>query len=325
MLLSRTAEEIYWLGRHLERAEALARVVREHTDLLVDLPVDVESDWSALFAITGVEEPAARTPGTDEEARVVRYLLADPANAGSLRRTVERARENLRVSRPSFPVAVWSALNQLRLDLWPMLQHADRRAVRIELCEHVVEVCQRIDGVISGSMSHGPARRFLLLGRLIERADVAGRVLDVRATLLLGDGNPSVPPADRSPYEDVRWLGVLRSLGAQEMYRRASTVAVDGPRVTEFVIADRSFPRSIGFCVDQIGVLAGYLPASEEVAAVHQRLDALVRNRPVGGIDPVDLHAFVDDLQTGLAELHGVASSTWFRRRHAVVAPFRVA
>ena len=54
MLLSRVAENLYWSARYLERAEDTARIVREHTNLLVDLPDDgAPVTWEPLLAIIG--------------------------------------------------------------------------------------------------------------------------------------------------------------------------------------------------------------------------------------------------------------------------------
>ncbi len=315
MLLSRTAEEIYWLGRHLERIEGTARIVREHTDLLVDLPVDVDTDWSPLLSITGVHDVYTDRHDAVDENRVVEYLLRDRSNPGSLVNAIDRARENLRVSRTAFPVMVWNCINQMRLDMRPTIDHCSRRGVRIDLCEQVVERCQRIDGVLHGSMSRGPQFRFLELGRLVERADLTSRVLDVRATSLLGHANLSAPAADRSPYEDVRWLGVLRSLNAQEMYRRASTVTVDGVRVTDFVVDDRRFPRSMGFCVDGIGELVRLLPFDDDVEEAHAAAERLLGDRPSNGVDPRALHDFLDDFQSALMTLHAALAAAYFLPR----------
>ncbi len=53
MLLSRVAENVYWAARYLERAESTARIVREHTNLLVDLPTSAPLTWEPLLAIVG--------------------------------------------------------------------------------------------------------------------------------------------------------------------------------------------------------------------------------------------------------------------------------
>ena len=91
MMLSRTAENLYWLGRHLERAEAVSRIIREHTKLLVDLPIDVESDWASLLSITGAAESYSERYSDADEVGIVSHLMADIGNPTSVIRTVAAA------------------------------------------------------------------------------------------------------------------------------------------------------------------------------------------------------------------------------------------
>jgi A predicted alpha-helical domain with a conserved ER motif. len=53
VLLSRVAERLYWGARCVARAEDTARVVAEHTHLLVDLPTSVPLTWEPLLAVSG--------------------------------------------------------------------------------------------------------------------------------------------------------------------------------------------------------------------------------------------------------------------------------
>ena len=87
MLLSRTASDVYWFGRHLERAESIARVVDQHTSMLVDLPVDIEADWSVLLGVTGATDSFAERYDTHDEGRIIAFTLA---LAGSLARQKRR-------------------------------------------------------------------------------------------------------------------------------------------------------------------------------------------------------------------------------------------
>lgn len=311
MLLSRMAEQIYWFGRHLERSEALARIVREHTDLLVDLPVYLDPGWSALLAITGTDEPFAARHETVDEDSVVAYLLADRANPGSLVRSLAAARENLRVSRTVFPTAVWDCVNRMRLDVDAIADHCTRRVVRVELCENVIRSCQRITGILAGTMSDDMARRFLELGSLVERADVATRVLDVRATSLLPRFGA---PAPSTAYDDVRWLGVLRSIGAHEMYRRASMVTIDGARVVEYVLDDTSFPRSVAFCANALDTLTEQIPVDDEVRRTCRAVGKSMADRPADSTDAEVLHTFLDGMQSKLGELDAAIATAYFER-----------
>jgi uncharacterized alpha-E superfamily protein len=55
-VLSRMAENVYWLARYLERAENTARLVNVNTNLLLDLPLEYRPGWLPLIDITGSRE-----------------------------------------------------------------------------------------------------------------------------------------------------------------------------------------------------------------------------------------------------------------------------
>lgn len=313
MLLSRTAENLYWLGRHLERAEAVARIIREHTKLLVDLPVDVESDWASLLSITGAGDSyAARYPSTDELG-VVSHLMADIGNPTSVIRTVAAARENLRVTRQLMPASLWECVNRLHSTVATSAGNCAARSSRLELSTAIIAASQQIVGILASTVSRDDAFSFYELGRNVERADMTTRVLDVRAAGLMSDGSTgALPPADRSPYEDVRWMGVLRSLGAQHMYTRTSVGSIHGESVVDFLVDDEHFPRSITHCLRRIDQILGALPARDLPVTCAERLNRTVDARSRHTVDAAELRAWVDDVQVGVGDLHMSLSSTFF-------------
>lgn len=317
MLLARTANDLYWLGRHLERAEGLARICAEHTNLLVDLPTDVESDWTTLLAVTGTVAAFADRYEGRGETDVMTFLLADIGNPTSLVRTVSSARENLRVCRQLLPVDAWERVNRLHLRLVDQAGRSTSRSARLELCEEVVEACQALSGILETTMSRDDVWRVCQLGRQIERADLTTRVLDVRAGGLMRTGStPSQPPADRSPYEEVRWLGVLRSVAGQHTYHRQHRGAVEAARVVDFLLGDASFPRSVMHCVDEMEALVAELPVRTTVTGACRGLRSVLRHRRGAAMDAQDLHRHVDDLQVALAALHHVIGTAYFEAGH---------
>ena len=62
-MLSRTAENLFWMARSMERAENTARVLEVNHTLLLDFHVPVEQQWRPLLIISGVhdykDEPTA--------------------------------------------------------------------------------------------------------------------------------------------------------------------------------------------------------------------------------------------------------------------------
>jgi len=322
MLLSRTAEDLYWLGRHVERAESVARIVNEHTTLLVDLPVDVESDWAALLNITGSEAGFSERYDQRGETEVITFLMADVGNPGSVLRSVNSARENLRVSRQMVPRAGWECLNRLHMTATEATAGCTVRTRRMDVTETIIGSCQQLAGILAGTMSRDHAYRFWELGRLVERADMTTRVLDVRAGTLMSAAAPSShPPADRSPYEDVRWLGVLRSVAAQNMYQRSASTSVQGGGVVAFLLDDAHFPRSVAHCADEIERTLEQLPARTEPLEAVEVLRTMIAERPGDDLTAEELHLQVELLQDALALVHASLCTAYFGL--AEVAPTR--
>ncbi len=326
MLLSRTAEDLYWLGRNVERAEAVSRLVGEHTNLLVDLPVDVDSNWGALLAVTGSEATFTERYSGIGEAEVVTFLMADVGNPGSVLRSISSARESLRIVRPLVPRSAWECMNRLHLDALDDTALCAQRRHRSPVTERVMASCQQFSGILGGTMSRDHAYRFWQLGCLLERADMTTRVLDVGAGTLMASSTPSGhPPADRSPYEDVRWLGVLRALAAHHMYHRSTGCSVSGAGVVDFLLQDPAFPRSVRHCTAQMEQLLAELPDRPEVGAAIASLDR-VTARLSAPSDPAVLHRHVAQLQRSLHRVHTAVAEAYFASaatpapRHAAAA-----
>ncbi len=313
MLLSRTAEDLYWLGRNVERAEAVSRLVGEHTNLLVDLPVDVDSNWAALLAVTGSTASFTERYEQVGEAEVVTFLMADVGNPGSVLRSISAARESLRIVRPLVPRSAWECLNRLHLDAVDATARCAQRRDRIPVTERVMASCQQFSGIMDGTMSRDHAYRFWQLGRFVERADMTTRVLDVGAGALMAASAPTAhPPADRSPYEDVRWLGVLRAVAAHNMYHRSTGASVSGPAVVQFLLRDPAFPRSVRHCTERVERLLDELPSRGQVAVAVEALDAVAARPATPSSDPAAIHRHVAELQRALDRLHAAVVEAYF-------------
>jgi uncharacterized alpha-E superfamily protein len=326
VLLSRVAEQLYWGARYIERAEDTARVVAEHTHLLVDLPTSVPLTWEPLLAVAGMRDDFdARYPGADER-HIITFLLADKDNPSSVLASVVAARENLRSAREVLPREAWQALNDLYL--YATSHHAeavDRRS-RGRFVDKVIGECQRFVGILAGTMSRDEAYQVLYLGRLIERADMTSRVLDVRAVALLAAAADDAPPgtgtngdhAAAPRHDEVQWAAVLRSLSALQAYHRRRRGPATGHDTVTFLLRDPDFPGSIAHCMSEIeGVVAG-IPRSEPVdAAARSALRTLVTvaNTPLDR-----LHDGLDEVQAAVAVLHDQVQASYFPPAPAVPA-----
>jgi uncharacterized alpha-E superfamily protein len=305
-MLSRVAESLYWTARYLERAENTARLVTVNANLLLDLPRGAQPEWEPLIFITGATEYYEEKYKSYEERSVVMFLLADKDYSGSLLNSLRAARENARTIRDIIPREAWEQINELTLFARENLDTGLSKRGRYGYLKRIILGVQTITGMLSGTMNHDTGYRFLVMGRNLERADMTTRIIDVRTADLLEDS------PDLRPFRTIQWVSVLKSLTAYQMYRQSRQVRVTRTEVLKFLLQDAAFPRAVLYCIDAVEQCATSLPRNDAVLRLTGRLKRNVSVADVGRLRQEELHAFVDDTQLNLAELHGEISRTWF-------------
>lgn len=309
-MLSRLAENLYWHGRYLERAEDLARLVNVNANLNMDLPSGLSAGWEPLVRITGNAEAFNERHDQAGERQVVNFLLADEDNPGSLKATLEFARENLRSARDLLPREVWEQMNALYLKGQETLTGNLAKRRRHEFLRELILDCQQIAGTLLGCMSQDHAYDFILIGRYLERADMTTRTLEVRGHDLLPEAHEEL-----TPYESIQWMSVLKSLTAYQMYRRHVRLRVSGNDVLRFLLRDEQFPRAVMFCLRALEDLISGLPGEDDLALRQiTRLQRRLNEVRLAGLRGADLSELMDHLQAELAETGLAIRQTWFLR-----------
>ncbi len=317
MLLARMAEAVYWAGRYLERAEGTARIVQVHTDAHVDMPVGEDVGWAPLIAIVGVDsefaerysEAAQSGEDRDEvaaaEQDVIEFLLHGEDNPSSILASISSARENLRTSRAVVPREAWEACNNLWLACSDNLAEADTRAGRVLWLRRVIAGCQRINGILLGTMSRDEAMSFMTIGQNLERADLTTRVLDVRSE--------SLRPSRGDSYDVVHWMAVLRSLAAYQPYRRAMPARPQGGSTLRFLLQDDRFPRAVSACLTEARSQLKTLARAEEALEACATASLIVASAAVPHLTLAGLSEFLDEVQVALDDIHRMVDETYFR------------
>ena len=137
-LLARTAGQLYWAARYLERAEGVSRMVREHTHLLADMPTSELVGWRLLLDIGGDPATYERDFARVDEAGVVAFVVSGPENPTSISACVDHARENLRGCREIIPTEAWTVVNDLHLYVSRHSDEAVEPRARGAICDRVI-------------------------------------------------------------------------------------------------------------------------------------------------------------------------------------------
>ena len=306
-MLSRVAENLYWMARYLERAENTARLVNVNGNLLLDLPPKVRPGWAPLIEITGSEALFRQHYPTADERSVVKFLLGDGANTGSILSSLGAARENARTVRDYMPREAWEQVNTLALHARSNLAAGLGHRRRYEYLRDVIQGVQQITGLLAGSMTHDEGYQFLRMGRNLERADMTIRIIDVRSANLLPEASDEL-----TPFRNIQWMSVLKSLSAYQMYRRAMQVRVRRPDVLKFLFKERLFPRAVYHAVCEVEGCLRTLPRSEAAIARAVETKELVTGSRPEAMTQAQLHAFIDLLEQQLSQLHAAISAGYF-------------
>ena len=306
-MLSRVADNLFWLARYIERVENVARLVDVNASLMLDLPRQLSPGWQPLITITGAEELFAERYKDTSEKSVVRFVVADEKNPGSMVASLAQAREIARTIRDILPREVWEHINELHHYVSEHCVEASSKRTRYAFLKRVILGMQTLTGMFEGIVNDGPALHFLALGRNIERADMTSRIVDVRAVGML----PVAGGALR-PFESIQWMSVLRSLSGYHMYRLKMRQRVHPAGVVRFLLADEDFPRACVCCLRRVEEVLARLPHSDALLRRLGRVRRVVTRAPLEGLSAEELHAFIDRLQLALARTTDELARTYF-------------
>jgi uncharacterized alpha-E superfamily protein len=293
------------MARYIERAENTARLVNTYHFLLLDLPRGTRVGWDVLPHITGSYDLFSRHYQRRDERNTVKFLLADTYNPGSLLNSIASARENARTSREVLPGHAWEQINELQLYATAHVNEALARRGRFDFLTEIIHRCQQLTGLLAGTMTHDYAYDFVRIGRNLERADMTTRVIDVGATSLNLEDEPSGL--------DVHvWTSMLRALNAYQMYRKDVQIGVNSADVVRFLLQSDYLPRSVAHCLDQVEECLGDLPLHKDTLGPVREVRRRVSRIKPGKIATGMLHAEVDRLQIGISAVHDRIRETWF-------------
>jgi uncharacterized alpha-E superfamily protein len=313
-LLSRVAEAVYWMGRYIERAENVARFIDVNQNLMLDLPSGFGEQWQPIVDTTGDRLEFLDRYGEATQANVVQFLAFDTENPNSIYSCVTAARENARSVRETISSEMWEQINSLYL----LIGSESRKYLPEglpEFCRQVRMACHMFQGISHSTMSHTEAWHFIRLGTSLERADKTTRILDVKYFILL----PSLSDVG-TPYDDIQWAAVLKSVSGFEMYRKCFG-RISPERVVEFLLLDSEFPRALRYCIgladNSLHSITGTRLGSFSCGA-EQRLGLLRSELDYAQVEPIlqsGLHEFFDGLQAKMNTIDECVRADFFALR----------
>ena len=318
-LLSRVADSVYWVSRYIERAENVARFMDVNLHLALDAAPGYHNQWQPIVDTSGDRAIFLDRYGVATRENVIHFLAFDAKNLNSICSCVRAARENARSVRETISSEMWEQVNSLYL----LLTGAGRNVSPDGLPDFFRSVrmgCHLFEGITAATMSHNEAWQFIRLGRSLERADKTTRILDVKYFVLL----PSVTDVG-TPYDDIQWSAVLKSVSGFEMYRKRHG-RIQPDAIVDFLLLDNEFPRAVRYSIKHAD-LALHAITSAPVGTFscnsEQRLGQLRSELDFADVQSIlvdGLHEFLDGLQTKMNTIDECVVENFFVHAPAMSA-----
>lgn len=257
-MLSRTADHLFWMSRHTERAENLVRLLDVTWQMsLVPQSLEAENqNWNAIIALNSLEDAFSDKYAAVNAENVLRFMICDPENHASIYSCLRMARENAHAVRGTITAEMWETLNATWLEAREKSFEQIVNAGIGEFFEWVKMRSSLSRGTTLATLLQDEAFHFIRLGTLLERADNTARILDVKYHVLR-------PQGDEGATDFYQWGALLRSVSAFEVYRKVYRDVITPARVTELLILRDDMPRSLHFCMN------GVLKALDVIANRH--------------------------------------------------------
>lgn len=303
-MLSRTADNLFWMARYMERAENTARLLTGiyHMSLLPARRGVYRDLWEGLFQTDAERSAFLAKHDAFSPRAVLSFMVLDRGNPSSIRSCVWYARENVRATRHVLTTDLWECINQTWMDIagldYPDLED---RGIH-EFLEWVKERSHLFRGIAYGTMRRGEAFEFWRMGALLERAENTVRLLAARGHTFRGQ-RQAAGPDDRA-FDYYQWGTLLRSVNSHKAYREIYKTNIDPRRVAELLILNREIPRSLKACIWEVcGVLEELKPQSHAMRQARDLRDRLQAAR-VDRVYRTGLPRFLEECR---AAIHGLS------------------
>ncbi len=291
-MLSRVADNLYWMSRYLERAEHTARLLDVNLSQRLDqMPELAQHRWQRLDTALAVP-----FDGTPDALSAAERLTLDTEFPGSIVSSIAGARENVRQVREQVSSEMWEQLNRL--------YHEVRQATMEEVWAEphmfyhrgVKEGIHLFQGITDATLSHGEGWQWIRLGRFIERAAATANLLD-------GYFQQGDEPHVYTNLSYLEWVGLLKSCTSFEAYCNVYTADVRPERIAEFLLLNRTLPRSVRFAAarvqESVEAIEGLTSSGRATRArrLAGRLLAMLDYGDITEIMQGDLHRYLLDIQ----------------------------
>ena len=295
-MLGRTAQNLFWLSRYVERAENMARLleVGYRMSLTSRREGGVSEHLISMMQAAEVDEEFGKKDRVADVDTVAHFMMFDRDNPSSVYNCLFNARTNARSVRTAITTDMWEAINSAWLEFSQIKPRDVRGAKLLGLLEWIKDIGHQFRGALLGTILRDDGFAFLQAGNFIERADNTARILDMKYYVLL--------PRAKMVGGDLdiqQWTLILRAASAHRSYGHVYHDRYKATNIADFLILRPEMPRSLVFCAqyveDNVATLSKFYGQQQSCNEAASQLRAMVENTNMDAIFAFGLHEFLTE------------------------------
>ncbi|WBL23658.1 MULTISPECIES: alpha-E domain-containing protein [unclassified Zunongwangia] len=249
-MLSRVANNLFWMGRYIERSEHIARYLNVNYFSSLDAPNELSQSRqfvlrSMLFmASDPVDDPNIQL----DEEKVLFDIALNKENPGSIISYLQNARENANSARDLISTELYEALNKF---YHYTLNYPIDKFVKNGLYEFTVNVAEStsiLKAKVQGTLLHDDVYSIIMLGINIERATQIIRIINAK----YNDANLAGGSYGDHLKNSYEWTTLLKCTESYDMMRRFYKKPPRSLTTLEFLILNPLCPRSVMTCLNEV-------------------------------------------------------------------------
>lgn len=306
-MLSRIANNLFWMGRYLERAESMTRFTKVNYFAALDGPIAVSRELAlaAILRMNGSQQ----TGLTEEET--LREVTFAKDNGNSVISGVIAARENARSARDVISSELWESINKYYHFILEYKVEDYQKTHLYDFSQRATDMAVVIKGKVDSTLMHDATWDVIKAGLFIERAIQIIRTIQVKYEDIqkLEADDPSIAISSH------QLATLLETLESFDMSKKYCSRTPDLHSAIEFLVLNSSFPRSYLYCLEKVRFHINRLshdkhPASDSVEYFIDKNYNKVRFTTVQDLAP-DLVSELNQMTAIMFEIAGKIESQY--------------
>ncbi len=243
-MLARIAENLYWIGRNIERCEHCSRYMKVQFFSTLDAPMAQNKDFAlrSILFMSGANFQS-QGQGNLNENEVWQKVIFDPNNSNSLLNLIKNTRENARSIRNAISEEFWESINKWYLDsrAWDAQKFSSNQLFDFTeaMNSHIVLIKSRLHH----TFLHDDIWNFICLGVYTERALQILRIIrsKISDSVILSNNG------ENQALLQYQWTTLLMCLEAFGIHKKKYMGLRSKNSIFELLLAHDGFPRSLKY------------------------------------------------------------------------------